>query len=279
METIKSILNFSFSITEDIQISVSIILLLILAFVLTNFLLRGIRKLVNKKVDEQDIGRFSSVFSFIKYIIYVFVIIIVLESSGVNVSVFLAGSAALLVGIGLGLQTLFQDIISGIFIILDKTLHVNDIIEIDNLFGKVFEIKLRTTRIVTVQNKVIIIPNHRFLTNNLINWTQNGTTITETLEVGVAYGSDVQLVKKILIEAALEHPKVLKIKSPDVLFMDFADSALLFRLRFTINDSYYQLKIKSELRFAIYEKFNKNNIKIPFPQRDIHLYNPDNNNE
>ncbi len=183
----------------------------------------------------------------------------------------MAGSAALLVGLGLGLQTLFQDIISGIFIILDKTLHVNDIIEIEGVFGKVFEIKLRTTRIVTVLNKVIIIPNHKFLTNNLINWTQNDTITIEVIDVGVAYGSDVEKVKKVLIEAALEHPKVLKIKTPDVLFMDFADSALLFRLRFTIDDSFYQMKLKSDLRFAIYEKFKENNIQIPFPQRDVHL--------
>lgn len=272
MEKIINLLNYSFQLTEEIHISVKILLLLILTFILTNILLRGIRKLISKKLDEDDKGKFKSVFSFIRYIIYVFVIIIVLESSGVDVSVFLAGSAALLVGIGLGLQTLFQDIISGIFIILDKSLHVNDIIEIDNLFGKVFEIKLRTTRIVTVQNKVIIIPNHKFLTNNLINWTQNDTTTREIIEVGVAYGSDVELVKKTLIEAALEHPKVLKSATPDVLFMDFADSALIFRLRFSINDSYYQLKIKSDLRFAIYEKFNKNDIKIPFPQRDVHFY-------
>ncbi|NQV78501.1 MAG: mechanosensitive ion channel, partial [Lutibacter sp.] len=218
MGIIKEILNYTFQISDNIHISVKVILVLFLAFVITSILLKLVRKLVNKNLEEEDKGKFKSVFSFLKYIIYVFVIVVVLESSGVNVSVFLAGSAALLVGLGLGLQTLFQDIISGIFIILDKTLHVNDIIEIEGVFGKVFEIKLRTTRIVTVLNKVIIIPNHKFLTNNLINWTQNDTITIEVIDVGVAYGSDVEKVKKVLIEAALEHPKVLKIKTPDVLF-------------------------------------------------------------
>jgi len=273
METVKKILNYSFQLSDSIHISVKVILVLILAFVITSILLKIVRKLVNKNLEEEDKGKFKSVFSFLKYIIYVFVIVAVLESSGVNISVFIAGSAALLVGLGLGLQTLFQDIISGIFIILDKTLHVNDIIEIDGVFGKVFEIKLRTTRVVTVLNKVIIIPNHKFLTNNLINWTQNDTITTEVIDVGVAYGSDVEKVKKVLVEAAMEHPKVLKIKMPDVLFMDFGDSALMFRLRFTINDSFYQFKLKSDLRFAIYEKFKEHNIQIPFPQRDVHVYN------
>lgn len=275
MEKFKEILNYTFKISDDIHISVKVILVLFLAFFITNISLKIFRKLVNKNLEENDKGKFKSVFSFIKYIIYVFVIVIVLEASGVNVSVFLAGSAALLVGLGLGLQTLFQDVISGIFIIVDKTVHVNDIIEIDGVFGKVFEIKLRTTRIVTVLNKVVVIPNHKFLTNNLHNWTQNDTITTEIIDVGVAYGSDVELVQKVLIEAAMEHPKVLKIKMPDVLFMDFADSALMFRLRFTINESFYQLRLKSDIRYAIYKKFKENNIQIPFPQRDVHIYEKD----
>jgi len=230
---------------------------------------------MNKKLEESDKGKFSSVFSFLKYFVYIIVFVIALEASGINVSVIIAGSAALLVGLGLGLQTLFQDVISGIFIIVDKSVHVNDIIEIDGVFGKVFEIKLRTTRIVTVLNKVVVIPNHKFLTNNLHNWTQNDTITTEIIDIGVAYGSDVNLVKNVLIEAAMEHPKVLKMKTPDVLFMDFADSALIFRLRFTINESFYQLKLKSDIRFKIYEKFKENNIAIPFPQRDVHIYKSD----
>jgi small-conductance mechanosensitive channel len=276
MEILQKILNYSFQLSDNIHISVKVILVLILAFIVTSVLLSLVRKLVNKNLEEEDKGKFKSVFSFLKYIIYVFVIVAVLESSGVNISVFLAGSAALLVGLGLGLQTLFQDVISGIFIIVDKTVHVNDIIEIDGIFGRVFEIKLRTTRIVTVLNKVVVIPNHKFLTNNLYNWTQNDTITTEIIDVGVAYDSDVELVKKVLVEAAMEHPKVLKTKTPDVLFMDFGDSALIFRLRFTINESFYQLKLKSDIRYAIYKKFKEHKISIPYPQRDVHIYNKSN---
>lgn len=275
MEKIRDIFNYSIPISDSINISLMAVLIVIVAFVFTNSILKFSRKLINKKLNDDDKGKFKTVFTFTKYFIYVLVIIIALESSGVQVSVLLAGSAALLVGLGLGLQTLFQDIISGIFILLDKTLHVNDIVEVEGKIGRIFEINLRTTRAVTIDNRVLIIPNHIFLTNSLYNWTQNGKITTEILEIGVAYGSDVEKVRQLLIETAIDHPKVLKGRKPDVLFMDFADSALLFRLRFNIGDSFTHLRIKSDLRFAIDKKFRENGIIIPFPQRDIHMIKRD----
>ncbi|MFK5957358.1 MAG: mechanosensitive ion channel [Lutibacter sp.] len=271
MERLSNLLNFTFQLSESIHISVKTILVLIIAFIVTSFLLKLARKLINKRLEEEDKGKFKSIFSFLKYFVYLLVIIIALESSGIQVSVLLAGSAALLVGLGLGLQTLFQDIISGVFILLDKTLHVNDIIEIEGKIGRVFEIRLRTTRAETVNGRVIIIPNHKFLTNSLYNWTQNGNQTVEAIDIGVAYGSNVEKVKQLLIEVAQEHSKVLKSKKPDVLFLDFGESALQFKLIFTINDSFSQLKIKSDLRFEIDKKFRENSIQIPFPQRDIHI--------
>ena len=264
-------MNYTFQISDKIHISVKAIIILIIAFILTSLMLKLIRKLVNRKLEEEDRDKFKTVFSFLKYFIYIIVIIIALESLGVEVSVLLAGSAALLVGLGLGLQTLFQDVISGIFILLDKTLHINDIIEIDGKVGKVFEIKLRTTRAITIDNKVMVIPNHKYLTESLFNWTQNGVSTVESIDVGVAYGSDVEKVKDLLLEIAKQHPKVLKSKKLDVLFMDFGDSALIFKLIFTINNSFLHLKIKSDLRYEIDKQFRDHNIQIPFPQRDVHL--------
>lgn len=271
METLRNILNYTFSITDSIQISVKDIFVLIVVFFITSFLLKFIKKITNKKLDEVDKDKFNSLFSFSKYFIYVIVIIIALDSLGIKISVLLAGSAALLVGLGLGLQTLFQDIISGIFMLLDKTIHLNDVIEVDGKIGKVFEINLRTTRAITIDDKVIVIPNHIFLTNNLYNWTQNGRLIIESVKVGVAYGSDVEKVKQLLIEAAVENSKVSKAKKPSVLFSNFGDSSLEFILRFSTTQSFISPVIKSELRFAIDKKFRENNIQIPFPQRDIHI--------
>lgn len=273
MDEVKNFLNYSFPVSDKIHLDVKTVLFLIVVILITSYILKFIRKVVNKRLNHEDQGKFKAIFSFLQYFIYAIVLIIALESSGVEVGVLLAGSAALLVGIGLGLQTLFQDIISGIFILLDKTLTVNDIVEVDGKVGKVLEIKLRTTRAVTIDDKVLIIPNHKFLTQSLFNWTQNGVQTTEGVEVGVAYGSDVQLVKNILIDIAKNHPKIIQNPMPRVMFTDFGDSALQFKLLFVINNSYTHLQIKSDLRFEIDRKFRENKVSIPFPQRDIHLFN------
>ena len=191
---------------------------------------------------------------------------------GVNVTAIFAASAALLVGVGLALQTLFQDIISGVFILVDQSVHVGDIIELDGKIGRVVDINLRTTRAVTIDNKVLIIPNHLYLTNSLYNWTENGTETRENVEVGVAYGSDILLVKKILLQVADSHPLVLKNPGPIVLFTNFADSSLNFKLVFTLNDSFLGAIPKSDMRFEIDRLFKENKIAIPFPQRDVHIF-------
>jgi small-conductance mechanosensitive channel len=195
-----------------------------------------------------------------------------MHTSGVNVTAVFAASAALLIGVGLALQTLFQDIISGIFILVDQSVHVGDIIELEGKVGRVLDIRLRTTRAVTVDNKVLVIPNHLYLTNILFNWTENGTETREFVDVGVAYGSDVELVKSILLDIAKAQPTVLKNPAPMVLFRDFADSSLSFRVAFTLIDSFDVRFTQSNIRFEIDKAFKQNNITIPFPQRDVHVY-------
>ena len=196
-------------------------------------------------------------------------ILITFDNIGVNVTAIFAASAALLVGVGLALQTFIQDIISGIFIIADKAVHVGDIIDIDGQIGKVENITLRTTRAVTIDNKVLIIPNHKFLTSILYNWTENGIITRENITVNVAYGSDVNLVKQLLIECAAQHKEVLKKPTPSVLLKDFGDNALIFQLFFTINKSFIAEAVKSDIRFSILSAFDENKIEIPFPQRTL----------
>jgi small-conductance mechanosensitive channel len=271
METLRNILNYTFSISDKIEISVKDIFVLIVVFFITNFLLKLIKKITNKKLDNVDKDKFNSLFSFSKYFIYVVVIIIALDSLGIKVSVLLAGSAALLVGLGLGLQTLFQDIISGVFMLLDKTIHLNDVIEVDGKIGKVFEINLRTTRAITVEDKVVIIPNHIFLTNTLYNWTQNGRLIIETVKVGVAYGTDVKQVMQTLLECAANNEQILSNPAPYVLFNDFAESYLEFELRCWTSNYADWVLIKSEIMVSIDDAFKEQKIEIPFPQRDLHL--------
>jgi len=252
-------------------LKVKYVLILIAVLFLTTYVLRWVRVLLTQHMPEADKAKFVTVFSFGRWIIYMIVFLVSISSLGIDITAVFAASAALLIGIGLALQTLFQDIISGVFILIDQSVHVGDIIEIEGKVGRVEEIKLRTTRAVTIDNKVLIIPNHLYLTNSLYNWTQNGSSTRESVDVGVAYGSDVELVKKLLLEAAKSSKLVFKNPPPGVTFIDFGESSLDFRIAFTIEDSFNARIPKSEVRFAIYRLFKEHNISIPFPQRDVHV--------
>lgn len=256
---------------DTVKITIGTLLLLAVILTITAIVLSIVKRVLSKKLPYEDKAKFITVFSFSKWLIYFIVVLIILSGAGINLTAVIAASAGLLLGIGLALQTLFQDIISGIFILVDQSVHVGDIIEIEGKVGRVEEIKLRTTRAVTIDNKVLVIPNHLYLTNSLYNWTQNGTTTRESVDVGVAYGSDVEKVKSLLIEAANNNKNVLKDPPPLVLFTAFGDSSLNFKLVFTLNDSFQGAIPRSDLRFEIDKLFRENNITIPFPQRDIHI--------
>jgi|TARA_R110002126_G_scaffold62209_7_gene160335 small-conductance mechanosensitive channel len=273
--TIKKFLDLGYQFGDgekSIHITVGLLLLLTLAFLLTSTVLQAIRRFFTRKMEAEDKLKFISIFKFIKYLVYVVVILFTMSAAGINITILITASAALFVGLGLALQEIFQDIIGGVFIIVDKSLRVGDIIEIDNRVGKVFEIKLRTTRAITRDDKVIIIPNHKFISDIVYNYTQNHKTTRELVRIGVAYGSDIELVTKLLLEVVGTQRSILKSPKPFVIFEDFGDSALIFTVNFYLTDSFTDPKIKSEVRYKIDAAFRKNNISIPFPQRDIHLY-------
>lgn len=268
---IKDFLDLKIVETSSISLTIWNIVILVAVLLFTGVLLRLIRKVATRNLPPEDKNKFISFFQFIRYIVFIFAIIFTLDAIGVNMKVFLTASAALLVGLGFALQQLFQDVISGILIIIDQSLHVGDIIEVDGKVGIVEEIKLRTTRMVTRNDRVMVIPNHKFMNETLFNWTQNGTTNREQVSVGVAYGSDVQLVKKLLIECTKDVDGILKEREITVLFEDFADSSLNFSVYFYVENGLFSPRVQSEIRFNIDREFKKNNIQIPFPQRDIRI--------
>ncbi|MBT0608246.1 mechanosensitive ion channel family protein [Aequorivita echinoideorum] len=272
---IQDFLNLGFTYgsgDKTIHITIGLLLLVIISFLLASFLLKGLRLLFTRKMNTTDKLKFISVFKFIKYITYIIVVFAVLSIAGVNVTPFLAASAALLVGLGLALQELFQDVIAGIYIILDKSLLVGDVIETEDKVARVIEIKLRTTRAITRDDKIIIIPNHKFITDTIFNYTQNQNMTREAVKVGVAYGSDTRLVEKLLIQCVKGQQGVHESPEPFVLFEDFGDSSLNFGVYFFLSDSFSDPRIKSAIRFEIDKTFRDNNITIPFPQRDVHLF-------
>ncbi|MEK9609214.1 MAG: mechanosensitive ion channel domain-containing protein [Flavobacteriaceae bacterium] len=273
MEKIIDFFNYKIRIGSDIILTPKSILVIIAVFFLTHLFLKIFKKIVFRTLNSDTKLKFRGVFAFINYSVYLIVILITLDNVGVEINAIFAASAALLVGIGLALQTLIQDIFSGISILLDKTVHVGDIIQVDGQVGKVENIMLRTTRAVTRDNKVLIIPNHKFLTSILYNWTENGSLTKEIIDFGVAYDTDIQLLKDAVIEIAKSHPKVLTKPEPFLLFEDYGDSALMFKLFFSMNNSFEANLVKSDLRFQIFEKLKALNIEIPFPQRVVTLKN------
>ncbi|WP_222984729.1 mechanosensitive ion channel family protein [Flagellimonas meishanensis] len=273
--SIKEFLNTGFHLGEgekSIHLTIGLLLLLVVSVVVTKFLLQWLRHLLTRKMEREDKQKFSSVFKFINYVIYLVVVLVTFSAAGIDITLVITASAVFFVGLGLALQELFKDVLGGIFIIIDKSLQVGDVVDVDGKVGKIFEIKLRTTRAITRDDKIIIIPNHKFISDIMYNYTQNHKTTRESVTVGVAYGSDVALVTQILEEVAAEQRQVLKTPKPFVLFDDFGDSALLFSLNFYTNDSFGDPKIKSEMRYKIDARFRENKVTIPFPQRDVHIF-------
>jgi small-conductance mechanosensitive channel len=253
------------------------IILLLLAVRVGLFLFKRIlgRFFLKRNVD---MGRQEAIYQLISYLFWTIACVAALEMIGVHVTFLLAGSAALLVGLGLGLQQIFQDLVSGIFILIEGTIKVNDVIELDGMVGKILSVNLRTSQVLTRDGIMIIVPNHKFIIEKITNWSHSSTSTRFKVEVGVAYGSDVEKVRSILLACIKNHSEIIqenesRIHDPFVRFVDFGDSALKFELYFWTNSIFQVEFVKSNLRFDIDKDFRAEGITIPFPQRDIHIKN------
>ncbi len=271
MEELHKILNYNLVTSPNITFTVMHLLILIGVLFLTSISLKIYRKIITRHLSEDDQQKFVSVFQFAKFMIYFLVIIITLHASGLNMSMFVTYAAAIFVGLGLALQTFLQDIVSGIFLILDKSLHVGDIIEVDGRVGRVTNIRVRSTIMVTRNDKVMVIPNHKFMNDTLLNWTQNNFSNRESVTLGVGYSSDVRLVEKLLIECVKSTDGVLLNETIQVYFQDFGSSSLQFSVFFYVDNGMLTPKIQSDIRFKIDDMFRENNIEIPFPQRVVNI--------
>lgn len=205
------------------------------------------------------------------YFAYTIATIIALESIGLDLTILMAGSAALLVGIGLGVQQIFNDFTCGLIILFGGAVKVGDIVEFDDTVGQITEIDFRTSFIKTRDNITIIVPNSKLVSDNVINWSAMDSLTRFNVEVGVAYGSDTKLVIEILKEVASSHPQVDTTKPVTVQLREFGESSLNFALYFWSAEAWAIEPIKSEMRLEMDRKFRQRNITIPFPQRDVHL--------
>ena len=198
-------------------------------------------------------------------------VILVLYLLGANPTSLLVLAGGLSVGIGFGLQNIVNNFLSGLIILFGSSLHQGDWIEVDGKLCLVLKINIRTTVVQSRDNALIILPNSDVISNRLINWTRNGKKVRRQMRVGVAYGSDVEKVKALLLEVAAAHPRVLENPRPRVLFWDFGNSTLDFVLRVWVDNIDYRNRALSDLREETDRVFRENGIEIAFPQIDLHV--------
>jgi len=208
--------------------------------------------------------------------IYFICILIVLNSLGVNLTSLTLLGGALGVGLGFGLQKITSNYVSGLILLLEKSIEVGDLIEMDGgVFGFVRQMGGRHTLVETPEGKEVLIPNEDFIVSRVSNWTYSNTSGRVEIKIGVAYGSDLNLVKQILLDAAKVHPRCKKDTEPNVFLREFGDSSINFLLLFFVPDVQEgRFRAQSDVMMTIWEKFQAHKIEIPFPQRDLHIKGP-----
>lgn len=272
--TLREFLEFDLIETEKFDITVYEVILILIILIATIFLLRVIKRVFRNRETKKvfDPGRSHAILQIIRYILWILAILFSLRVLDIKLTLFLAGSAALLVGLGLGLQQIFQDVMSGVAILFEGSLKVGDIVELQGeIIGRVIEIGIRTSKIETRDNIVMVVPNSKFVTDVVINWSHIEKKTRFHIDVGVSYGSDVKLVTEVLLKCAEDHLKISKSPAPFVRFKDFGNSSLDFQLYFWSTETFQVENIKSDIRYEIDAAFRKNQITIPFPQRDVHI--------
>jgi small-conductance mechanosensitive channel len=257
----------------SLNFSVKGMVLAIFIVFITHLFLRVGRALLKEKILNKrpiERGLKDSILTIASYLGWALGLVMALGFLGVNTTSLTVIFGALSIGIGFGLQNIFNNFISGLILLFERPIQVGDYVEVGGLWAEVKKINVRSTVVQTFDNASVIIPNSEFISQQVTNWSFRDKRMRRNLEVGVAYGSDVDLVEKTLLEIALATPGVLKYPRPDVIFVDHADSALIFRLRIWVDvDDYWT--VASRIRFDIDRFFRELAIEIAFPQRDLHI--------
>jgi len=210
--------------------------------------------------------------SIIRYLVVVVGLLVLLQTAGVDLTTLNVLAGAIGIGVGFGLQTIANNFISGLIILLEGPVKIGDRIEIGDVEGDVIRVGTLSTSVLTNDNITIIIPNARLISDSIVNWSHNDDSVRFKVPLSVAYGSDLKLVEKLLLEVAANDEDILKDPPPAVNFTGFGDSGLNFELRVWSNTlTHRKGRLISKLNFAVYEKFRKHEIEIPYPQRDIHI--------
>jgi len=277
-------LDFKIIDLEKFNLSFYHILVILLIYFAARMSVNLVKLYITRKFRDKN--EFNEGIEFIyiqiaKYVIYVMAIIASLKALDINLTILITSSVGLFVGLGLGLQDVFKDMIAGIVLLIEGNIRVGDVVEInsgsksESIVAKILKINVRTAHIETRDGNVLIIPNTKITQDNVENWTHGSKLTRFRIPVTVAYGSDTELVVRILKQAALSHPKVKKTEPVLVRLSDFGDNGLYMELIFWADQSWDIQNYKSEIRFEIDRLFREYKVRIPFPQRDIRIHQND----
>jgi small-conductance mechanosensitive channel len=219
-----------------------------------------------------EVGVRQAMGMIVRYFVIAIGFVVILQTAGIDLSALNVLAGAVGIGLGFGLTNIINNFFSGLIILFERPIKVGDRIEVENVLGNVLAINVRSTTVITNDRVVIIVPNSKFIAENVINWSYSARKARFRIPVTVAYGSDVRQVEKLLIEAAHEVSEILDDPPPSVRFLEFQDSGLYFELR-AWSEKLLDRKgqLTSLINFAIYEKFNAHGIEFPYPQRDVHI--------
>jgi len=219
-----------------------------------------------------ELGLRQAVGSIVRYLLIAIGFAIILQTAGVDLSALTVLAGALGIGVGFGLQNIANNFISGLIILFERPIKVGDRIDVGGVTGDVVDISPRATTVVTNDNIAVIVPNSEFISSKVTNWSYTNRDVRLNFPIGVSYKSEPELVRKLLLEVAAAHSGVLQERQSDVLLQEFGDSSLNFILRVWTRD--YATTpgvLRSDLNYAIWNKFKEHKIEIPFPQRDLHI--------
>jgi len=278
-DQIVEFLNLPLVTLGKITVTAWKVLYVVLLFALLVYITKKIKKWIIHRLlakSNLDIGIRTTIGTMFRYLVLVIGLMIIFQSAGIDLSTVTVLAGALGVGIGFGLQNITNNFISGLIILFERPIKVGDRIEVGEITGDVVNISMRATTVVTNDNISVIVPNSDFISSRVINWSHNDRNVRFSVAVGVSYNEDPEKIKDILLAVADDNSAVLKIPEPDVVFIEFGDSSLNFNLRVWTTELIQKPHIlRSQLYFEIFKRFRKEGIEIPFPQRDLHIKNPE----
>lgn len=275
LKTVKGYLEISLVQLGELNITLWLILYTLVAVLLLFYLSAKFKSLLVNRVFVRymsNVGTRQAIGSIIRYALILLGLIIIVQSVGIDLTSLTVLAGALGVGIGFGLQNITNNFISGLIILFERPIKEGDRIQVGGTHGKVVKISPRATTVLTNDNIAIIVPNSDFISKEVTNWSYVDDKVRFKIPVSVAYGSDLRFVEKLLLEVAEENESVLKSPAPTVRVHTFGDRGIEMQLLpWTSSMMQVQGRFRSDINFAIVEKFNKHKIEIPFPQRDLHL--------